>query len=223
VNYRIRLLAFLLSAVAILVVLNVGYSAINTFSRLNAVEADRDRWQRPTEVIQALNTRPGNRVVDLGCGSGYFTLKLSASVGQTGQVIGEDIRWLPLAFLWVRTILKKEHNVNLIHGKPTDPELPANAVNAVLIANTYHELTDPKGILSHVSRALVSGGLLVVVDREPKPANVGVTESGEHEVSVKRVELDLRQAGFEIARREDHFIESDPDRETRWLLVARKP
>lgn len=222
-SYRIKLLAFFLSAIAILVLLNVGYSALNTLSQLNAVEADRDRWQRPSDVVQALNPRPGNTVVDFGCGSGYFTLKLSSPVGKTGHVVAEDIRWLPLAFLWVRTIVKKEHNVNLIHGKPADPELPANTANAVLISNTYHELTDPKGILSHVSRAMVSGGLLVVVDREPKPANVGVTESGEHEVSVKRVELDLRDAGFEIVSRQDHFIENDPDSETWWLLVARKP
>jgi ubiquinone/menaquinone biosynthesis C-methylase UbiE len=223
VNYRISLLALFLSGVAILLVLNVGYSALNTLSRLNAVEADRDRWQRPSDEVQALNPRPGNTVVDLGCGSGYFTLKLSSPVGKTGHVVAEDIRWLPLAFLWVRTILKKQHNVSLIHGKPNNPELPVNTVNALLISNTYHELADPQAILSHVSRALISGGLLVVVDREPKPANVGVTESGEHEISVERVELDLRQAGFEILNRQDHFIESDPDSETWWLLVARKP
>ena len=222
-NYRIRLLALFLSGVAILLVLNVGYSALNTLSRLNAVEADRDRWQRSSNVIQALNPKPGNTVVDLGCGSGYFTLKLSSPVGKTGHVVAEDIRWLPLAFLWVRTILKKEHNVSLIHGKPNDPELPVNTVNALLISNTYHELADPHAILSHVSRALISGGLLVVVDREPKPGNVGVAESGEHDISVERVALDLRQAGFEIVSRQDDFIESDPDSETWWLLVARKP
>lgn len=222
-NYRIKLLALFLSGVSLLIVLNVGYSVLNTLSRLNAVEAERDRWQRPLDVIQALNPRPGNTVVDFGCGSGYFTLKLSSPVGKTGHVVAEDIRWLPLAFLWARTILKNQHNISLVHGKPTNPELPLNSVNALLISNTYHELADPQAILSDVSRALISGGLVVVVDREPKPANVGVTENGEHEVSVERVELDLRQAGFDIASRQDHFIESDPDSETWWLLVARKP
>ncbi len=222
-NYRIKLLALFLSGVSLLIVLNVGYSVLNTLSRLNAVEAERDRWQRPLDVIQALNPRPGNTVVDFGCGSGYFTLKLSSPVGKTGHVVAEDIRWLPLAFLWARTILKNQHNISLVHGKPTNPELPLNSVNALLISNTYHELADPQAILSDVSRALISGGLVVVVDREPKPANVGVTENGEHEVSVERVELDLRQAGFDIASRQDHFIENDPDSETWWLLVARKP
>ena len=94
---------------------------------------------------------------------------------------------------------------------------------SVFILNTYHELIDPRAIVGQVHRALVSGGRLVVVDREPNPANVGITENGEHEISASSVETDLRQMGFEIAGREDRFVHSDPDRETWWLLVARKP
>ena len=73
--------AVLLCALAFFFVFGAGYSALNTISRLDAVEAERDQWQRPSDVVQALDLRPGNVVVDLGCGSGYFTLKLSSSVG----------------------------------------------------------------------------------------------------------------------------------------------
>jgi hypothetical protein len=124
VNYRLRLLALSLSGVAILVVVNVGWAALNTLSRFNAVVADLDRWRRPSDAVEGLNPTPGNTVVDLGCGSGHFAPKLPSPVGKTGHVIAEDIRWLPSPFLWVRTILNKEHNVSLIHGKPDDPELP---------------------------------------------------------------------------------------------------
>jgi ubiquinone/menaquinone biosynthesis C-methylase UbiE len=161
--------------------------------------------------------------VDLGCGSGYFTLKLSSPVGSRGHVIAEDIRWLSLAFLWARTILRNEHNVTIIHGQQTDPHLPLNRVNALLISNTYHEFADPHAILVHVSQAIVAGGRLVVLDREPNTANVRITENGEHKISAERVEMDLRQAGFDIIGRQNRFIESDPDSETWWLIVARKP
>jgi ubiquinone/menaquinone biosynthesis C-methylase UbiE len=174
VGYRLKLLAFLISAVGFLILLNVGFSAVNTLSQLDRVEAIRDQWQRPLDILQALDPRPDDTIVDLGCGSGYFTLKLSAPVGNRGRVIAEDIRWLPLVFLRVRTILKKELNVSLIHGQPTDPHLPVNDASAVLILNTYHELSDPYAVLAQVRRALVSGGRLVVVDREPNPANVGI-------------------------------------------------
>jgi len=221
INYRIKLLLFFLCALAVFLVFSVGYSALNTLSRLDAVEAERDQWQRPSGVIQALDLKPGNIVVDLGCGSGYFTLKLSSVVGTDGRVIGEDIRWLPLGFLWVRGVRKR--NVSIVHGEPNDPHLPMKSVNAVLISNTYHEFMDPQPILIHLSQSLVSGGRLVVVDCEPNPNNIGITENGEHEISVARVEDDLRRAHFEVVSRQDRFIESDPDRESWWLIVARNP
>jgi ubiquinone/menaquinone biosynthesis C-methylase UbiE len=222
-NYRLKLLVFFLGALAVLFLLNTGYSALNTISRLDEVEAERDQWQRPAEVVQALRIQPGDVVVDLGCGSGYFALKLSLPVGKTGGVLAEDIRRLPLAFLWFRTILKNERNITVLHGGPSDPHLPLQRVNEVLIANTYHELTDSQAILEHVRQSLVSGGRLVVVDRAPNPADSGATRLAEHEISAEQVENELRQAKFEIVTRQNDFIEKDPDNESWWLIVARKP
>jgi len=222
-NHRIKLLIFVLCAVAVVLVLNVGYSALNTISRLNAVEMKRDEWQQPNRIVQALDLKPGNVVVDLGCGSGYFTLKLSSLVGQEGRVVAEDIRRLPLTFLWFRTLSKPEHNVEIVLGNPTDPRLPAH-VNAVLILNTYHEFTDAKSILGHVSESLVAEGRLVVVDRAPKRLAVGAPAGGaEHEVPVEQVQAELLQGGFEVVSREDRLIDRDPDNETWWLITARKP
>jgi len=221
-NYRVKLLIFLLCGLAALLVLDVGYAGLNTISRLNSVEAERDQWQRPMDVLQALDLRPGQVVVDLGCGSGYFTLKLSSSVGAGGRVIAEDIRRLPLIFLWLRTLSRGEHNVEIVLGDPADPRL-RRQVNAVLILNTFHEVTDKQEILAHVSEALVAGGRLVVVDRSPKPVRVGATGLVGHEVSAEQVESELREAHFEIAERQDNFIEKDPDDESWWLIVARKP
>jgi predicted methyltransferase len=215
-SYRAKLFVFVLGALAVLVAFHVGYSALDTISRLNAIEAERDDWQRPVDVIQALDLRRDNVVVDLGCGSGYFTLKLSSRVGERGRVIAEDIRRLPLAFVWFRAAERGEHNVRVVLGKPADPLLPSR-VNAVLISNTYHEFTDARPILIHVYQALVPGGRLVVVDREPKP------QTSEHEISPDRVESDLRQVNFEIVSRQDQFIQNDSYGENWWLIVAQKP
>jgi ubiquinone/menaquinone biosynthesis C-methylase UbiE len=224
-SYRVKLVFFLLCGIAILFVFDTAYQGLNTLSRLNVVEAERDQWQRPTDVIQALDLRPGNVAVDLGCGSGYFTLKLSAPVGKNGSVLAEDIRRLPLVFLWLRTLQRHLHNVSIVRGKPDDPQLPLQGVNAVLIANTYHEFTDSQAILGHVVRSLVSGGRLVVVDREPLPVSLGSTGTAadHHEVSSEQVESELRNTGFEIVSRQDGFIQDDPLNENWWIITARKP
>ena len=219
---RLKLFVFILGTLTVLPALYVGYSALETISRLNAIEAERDRWQRPSEVIEALALAPGDVVVDLGCGSGYFTLKLSSFVGDNGRVLAEDIRRLPLAFLWFRAVARREHNVKIIVGEPSDPHLPER-VNAVLISNTYHEFTDPRAILIHVHQSLVRAGRLVVIDRSPKPASGAALETVEHEISSDRVEEEIRVANFEIVRRQDPFIENDSYGESWWLIVARKP
>jgi predicted methyltransferase len=221
-SYRGKLFVFVVGALAVLLAFNVGYAALRTVSRLDAVEAERDHWQHPAEVIQALDLKPGDVVVDLGCGSGYFTLRLSSQVGESGRVIAEDIRRLPLAFLWFRAAQRREHNVKVVLGDPADPHLPAR-VNAVLISNTYHEFTDSRPILVHIHQALVSSGRLVVVDREPKPANASAPETPEHEISADKVESELRQANFEIVSRQDRFIARDSYGESWWLIVAREP
>jgi predicted methyltransferase len=221
-NYRVKLLVFLVCAVATLIVFNTAYSALNTISRLDVVEAQRDTWQRPSDVVRALDLRPGNVVVDLGCGSGYFTLRLSSALGGSGRVVAEDIRRLPLVFLWFRTVQRREQNVTILRGEANNPHLRPR-VDAVLIANTYHEFKDPRPILAHVRQSLVPAGKLVVVDRWPNPTNIGITENGDHEISPERVENELRQADFEIVGRQDHFIDRDPDNEAWWLIVARRP
>ena len=221
-NYRLKLLLFVLCALFIFVLLNTGYSALNTISRLDQVETERDRWQRPGEVLRALDIKPGDLVVDLGCGSGYFALRLSPQAGKGGRILAEDIRRLPLVFLWFRTILKNDRNITVIHGDVTDPHLPVQRVNEVLIANTYHELTDSQAILRHVRESLISSGRLVVVDRAPNPADTAASLA-EHEISAEQVEDELRRAHFEIVTLQNNFIDKDPDSESWWLIVARKP
>lgn len=224
-SYRVKLVLFSLCAITILFLVDTAYQGLNTLSRLKLVEAERDQWQQPSDVIRALDLRPGTVVVDLGCGSGYFAVKLSALVGQSGSVLAEDIRKLPLVFLWLRTFQGGQRNIKIALGEPDDPHLPIQGANAILIANTYHEFTNSQAILRHVAGSLVSGGRLVVVDREPRAAGQESTgtAAAQHEISSQQVEGELLHAGFEIVSRDDRFIESDPSNEQWWLIAARKP
>jgi ubiquinone/menaquinone biosynthesis C-methylase UbiE len=185
----------------------VGFQGFRTLQRLTAVEAERDGWQRPADIIKALGVGPGSVVVDLGSGAGYFTLKLSDAVGPKGRVVAVDLRQLSLMFLSVRAFRQGNRNVDINIGTVDDPHLQPASADAVLIANTFHELSEPKAILTHVSRALRPGGRLVVVDR------IGRLDSAETQ---------LRGAGFNITSREESFIHQQGD-EVWWLIAANKP
>ena len=224
-TYRVRVALFLIGSVLLLLLLSYLYQGVQTLGALDHIERDRDQWQRPSEVIQALNVHEGSVVVDFGCGVGYFTLKLCSVVGKKGGVVAEDIRGQSLAFLWIRALLRGPNNLEIVRGGTDDPRLPAIFADAVLIANTYHELTAPKLILHHLADSLKPGGRLVIVDRGPR---FGVVESLEtqaehHELRADLVETEARSAGFEIIRREDRFIDRPADDQVWWLIVTRKP
>jgi ubiquinone/menaquinone biosynthesis C-methylase UbiE len=213
VSYRIKLALFALSVLVFLFVLDTAYEGLKTLKRLDVVESERDHWQRPSDVIRALNLRRASTVVDLGCGSGYFALKLSSAMNSDGLVYAVDIRRLPLIFLWVRTLIGHQRNVRTVLGQPDNPHLPAGVADAVLIANTYHDLTDPCAILDQSFRSLSSGGRLVIVD----PLH---TERGELSPAV--VECELRLRGFDVVSRDDQFVQQLV-KGPWWLIIARRP
>jgi SAM-dependent methyltransferase len=130
---------------------------------------------------------------------------------------------LPLLFLWIRASLRKQHNVTVVHRLAEDTDLLAEKVDAVLIANTYHELRNPTAILDHVFRSLAPGGRFVVLDRGPQSTNGQHEEprAHHHQLPTANVEHELLQSGFEIISRQDDFIEQP--KESWWLIVARKP
>ena len=83
-TYRVRIALFLIGAVLLVLLLSYLYEGIQTLNALEQIESDRDRWQRPSDVIQALNLHQGSVVVEFGCGVGYFALKLCPLVGKNG-------------------------------------------------------------------------------------------------------------------------------------------
>jgi hypothetical protein len=88
-----RIISFLRPALILIVVFmgvglaGVGFQGIRTLQRLRIVEAERDQWQRPADIVRALNLKPGDVVVDFGSGAGYFALKLSDTVGSSGRYL----------------------------------------------------------------------------------------------------------------------------------------
>jgi SAM-dependent methyltransferase len=223
-----RLALFLLAAVVVVVVWFVASQAMQTLIVLDQVEAERDLWQRPRDIMAALDLHDGSVVADVGSGAGYFTLKLAAAAGGKGSVLAEDILKEPLVFLWIRAHLRHLGNVHVIHGDPDDPHLPEGRLDAVLVANTYHEFAHPAVVLTHLFAALRSGGRMVVVDRGPLAEETADVDH--HERDPGAVERELRAAGFEVISRDDRFIDRPPaqrpgdrpDEHTWWMMVARK-
>src|SRR5262245_15809035 len=152
------------------------------------------------------------------------SLTKARMIGARGRVLAVDRRRQSLAFLWMRARLRSYGNIRIIHNEVDDPDLPPGLVEAVLIANTYHELAKPEPILRALRASMRSGARLVVVDRSPDETGAPRKEAaGHHEISANAAASEIKRQGFEEVLRQERFIERSPDGEAWWLVVFRKP
>ena len=115
-------------------------------------------------MIAALGIRPGDRVADLGAGSGYFTLRLARAVGPDGRVYAVDVDEAMNDYLRQRVAQAGLSNVDMILGRFEDPLLPDGGVDLVLIVDTYHHLEDRPAYFRNLRRDLAPGGRVAVID-----------------------------------------------------------
>ena len=162
------------------------------------LERDRDPWQEPARVLDLLAVVAGGAVADLGAGSGYFTERLAARVGDAGRVVAVDVDEDALALLRTRFPRHRFPQVEIHRGTATDPDLAPGSLDAVLLVDTYHELTDPGAILHAIRLALRPHGRLVIVDR-----NAAEYRPDTHTIPEARVVEQVEAAGFARVERHD--------------------
>lgn len=131
---------------------------------LGLLEApDRDQWQKPDQIMDALNIADGSVVAEIGAAGGWFTVRLARRVGPNGLVYAEDIQPTMIDAIERRAQRENLRNVRTVLGGETDPNLPSG-IDAVLIADTYREIDDPVALLRNVAKALRPQGRVGVVD-----------------------------------------------------------
>jgi predicted methyltransferase len=164
---------------------------------------DRDQWQMPGRIMDALGIAEGSVVSDLGAGGGWFTIRLARRVRPNGLVYAEDVQEEMLEATNRRVAREAlQDNVRTVLGTSLDPRLPAGQLDAVLIVNTYKELElgDPVALLRNVAASLKPQGRVGVVDfnRDGLGPGPALDERADPEEVVR----DADAAGLRLLRRE---------------------
>ena len=165
------------------------------------LDAPYRRSYFPPEVyVAALAPKPGLRLCDLGCGTGYFTFPALEAVGGEGTFYAVDTSPEMLAALGER-LRAHPHGarVQAVRSRENVVPLPDDCVDAVVMGTLFHELADRETFLAEVRRLLVPGGRLLVADWDRRPGQAGEPEHGppyEHRVPREETEAALRDAGF---------------------------
>jgi len=162
---------------------------------------DRDAWQRPDQIMDALQLGENSVVADLGAGGGWFTVRLARHVGPNGHVYAEDIQ--PQMIDAIDRRMQREHlnNVTTMLGTADDPKLPAGALDAVLIVDAYHEIEHPATLLRNLRTSLKPTGVVAIVNFKKDGGGPG--PSMEERVEPERVIADAHAAGLELRKREN--------------------
>ena len=130
------------------------------------LEEPRD-WQDTEEILDRLRINPGDKIADIGAGSGYFTIPLALRVGDKGIVFAEEIQIEMVNYISKKVEKLGLNNIRVVFGKVEDPSLLDNFFNLVFLANTYHELEKPLLMLENIRKDLKYNGRLAIIDWDP--------------------------------------------------------
>ncbi|MGH9327807.1 MAG: class I SAM-dependent methyltransferase [Terriglobia bacterium] len=182
----------------------------------------RDAWQRPEDVMDALNVRLGSTVADVGCGAGYFVFHLADRVGPRGRVYGEDILKFRLDQVQHEAEREGLSQIETIHGTPDNPRLPSSSLDAVLAVNTYHEWHSYPAMLQHVYASLKPGGLFGLIDASAQMGHPRSYYYEHHRMPEQMERAEVTRAGFRLLRQEQGFTRTSDGRKF-YFLVFQKP
>jgi len=141
---------------------------------INALDdPKRDEYQRPHQVLTALNIKPGEVIADIGAGTGYFTFRLAHFVGDKGRVYAVDVSPDMIRHINRRTRDSKTTNVLSILAENDDPLLPERSVNRIFVCDVWHHVENQTKYLVALKKILRPGGEVVMIDFHKKELPFG--------------------------------------------------
>jgi SAM-dependent methyltransferase len=158
----------------------------------------REREERCSLMLANLDVRPGMTVCDMGCGNGFYSLKLAKMVGRDGQVLGVDIQPEMLVLLRERSEQAGIENVSPILGSMHDPRLPQKTVDLVLLVDVYHEFSHPQHMLAGMRRSLKEDGMIVLLEYRAEDPDVPIKPL--HKMTRAQVDLEMKANGFKLVK-----------------------
>ncbi|MCF7843290.1 methyltransferase domain-containing protein [Candidatus Gracilibacteria bacterium] len=146
----------------------------------------------PEHLVRELYLKPGDRVADIGCGTGVYTIALAQEVGEMGQVYAVDVHREALHTLAGTLEKRSIQNVEMLWAD-VEQHIPIDgySLDAVVISNVLFQLGNINQVLLHVSKILKPDGQLLIVEWSDSHGGVGphkdhvITEEYAEDVAVK--------------------------------------
>ena len=169
---------------------------------------NREDVQKSPEILKALAFRPGERVADIGAGTGYFTFQAAEAVGPSGSVAALDIAPEMLEYLGMRAKARNAANVTVRRVAPDDPQLAPGSVDTILMVDAIHYVKDRIAYARKLLPALAPGGRVVIIDYRPKPMSERPWgPPPEQQFPREQMDREMEAAGFRVQQSFDFLPE----------------
>lgn len=158
----------------------------------------REIFVHRAEIAAAIALEPGERVADVGAGTGLFLPIFSAAVGDTGKVYAVDISPSLVGYMRERVAEAGLSNVEVVLSAEKSTTLAAGVTDVIFTSDTYHHFTYYPEMLASIREALDEGGRLILVDFERQP---GITRDwllGHVRAGKEQVIEEVETAGFDF-------------------------
>lgn len=152
----------------------------------------RDAWQMPARVIEALALKPGQKVADVGAGTGYFSVRL-ARAAAAPKVFAVDLEPKMVEHLTKRAAAEGLKNVTAVQASTTSPNLP-EPVDVVLVIDTYHHIGNRPAYFAALKSTLTPGGRVAIVDFRKGAPGDGPPDA--FRFTPEQITGELAQAGY---------------------------
>lgn len=150
---------------------------------------EREQEERTQLLIDSLKFQPGENVADIGAGTGYLTRRMAKKITPGGRVFAVEIQQEMLGLLTNRLAAIGITNVVPVLGTITDPKLPANSLDSIIMVDVYHEFDHPFEMTAAMCRALKPGGRMIFVEFRAEDEQVPIKRV--HKMSEAQVKKEM--------------------------------
>ena len=159
---------------------------------------ERQSEEHPDKALAAFDLKPGMFVGDIGAGTGFYSLRVAKRILPGGVVYATDIQPGMLDRLRANAAAQHLTNVETILGTESDPKLPKDKLDLVLLIDVYHEFSRPQRMLRAIRESLKPDGRLVLLEFRKEDPTVPIRP--EHKMSVAEVKAEVTPEGYQFEK-----------------------
>jgi len=161
-------------------------------------DADRETWQPPEQIMDAVGVRAGMRIGEAGAGEGYLTFHLAKRVGERGIVYANEIAEGDLETIRNRARREGVDNIVTVLGEIEDPLFPEKDLDMVIMVYVLHHLDRPIEFLQNLEGYLKPDAPVVIIEK-----NHNTERSHPPQFMTGRQVLEtIEESGYELEKTE---------------------